>query len=153
MRASASPNSYHYTKSGVLHLRLAVAPYEVPDGQSLDNYLRGDNLTASVAEWNATKTGPLTFAVSNHLGFLRFPDDSPLLDLTGRDPAAGPGASHIELVLSVRPFQCPVKCDDFDQYSQQPTWVQFPDPRPATGSFFTISVTVSCPTSRTRRRF
>ncbi|TDL15491.1 aryl-alcohol-oxidase from pleurotus Eryingii [Rickenella mellea] len=106
---------------------LAVAPYTVPDGQSLDHFLRGDNLTASVAEWNATMKGPLTFAVSNHLGFHRLPNNSSIL--AGGDPSAGPGASHIELVLS-------------------PTWVQFPDPRPPTGSFFTISVAVSCPTSR-----
>lgn len=89
-------------KEGVeffLHSRLAVAPYVVPDGQSLDNYLRGDNLTKSVAEWNATMTGPLTFAVSNHLGFLRFPDNSTIL--ANGDPSAGPGSSHIELVLSV----------------------------------------------------
>jgi len=107
---------------------LAIAPYVVPDGQSLDNFLRGSNLTASVAEWNATMTGPLTFAVSNQLSFSRLPDDSPILAADG-DPSAGPGASHIELVLS-------------------PTWVQFPDPRPPNGSFFTVSIAVSCPTSR-----
>ena len=106
-----------------------MAPYSVPDGQSLDHYLRGSNLTASVAEWNKTKMGPLTFAVSNHLGFLRLPDNSSILANAGGDPSAGPGASHIELVFS-------------------PTWVRFPSPRPANGSWFTISIAVSCPTSR-----
>ncbi|KAF8989701.1 aryl-alcohol-oxidase from pleurotus Eryingii [Cyathus striatus] len=107
---------------------LAVAPYTVPEGQSLDHYLRGANLTASVAEWNQTKTGPLTFAVSNQLGFFRLPSNSSIIQQFG-DPTPGPGSAHIELVFT-------------------PGWVQFPDPRPANGSFFTVSVTVSHPTSR-----
>lgn len=61
------------------------------------------NLTAravALAEWNATRTGPLVETNSVALGFLRLPDDSQALSMYG-DPSSGPLSANTELLFAV----------------------------------------------------
>jgi choline dehydrogenase len=63
------------------------------------------NSTAALAEWKQNHTGPLTMSptASNHIAFLRLPDDSPIFNIT-TDPAAGPNTPHMELTPLVSNF-------------------------------------------------
>ncbi|KAF5349556.1 hypothetical protein D9756_008804 [Leucocoprinus leucothites] len=56
------------------------------------------NTTAALEEWKQNHTGPFTMSstASNHIAFLRLPDDSPIFE-TFMDPAAGPNTPHMEL--------------------------------------------------------
>ncbi|KAF5340266.1 hypothetical protein D9611_007827 [Ephemerocybe angulata] len=49
-----------------------------------------------LAEWNATKTGPLSAIGINQLGWLRIPDNSPIWS-EYEDPSSGKNTAHIEL--------------------------------------------------------
>ena len=68
-----------------------------------------DNATASaeaLAQWNTTRTGPFTDALTNQLGFFRLNESSPdvraIFDQYG-DIAPGPQAPHIQLLPVVIP--------------------------------------------------
>ncbi|KAF9444152.1 GMC oxidoreductase [Macrolepiota fuliginosa MF-IS2] len=56
------------------------------------------NGTAALEEWNKTHTGPFTMSptASNHIAFLRLPNDSSIFQ-TNLDPAAGTNTPHMEL--------------------------------------------------------
>ncbi|KAL9714603.1 hypothetical protein Ac2012v2_001260 [Leucoagaricus gongylophorus] len=56
------------------------------------------NATAALEEWRQNHTGPYSMSptASNHIAFLRLPDDSPIFETT-TDPAAGPNTPHMEL--------------------------------------------------------
>ncbi|KXN87032.1 Oxygen-dependent choline dehydrogenase [Leucoagaricus sp. SymC.cos] len=56
------------------------------------------NTTAAIEEWKANHTGPFTMSptASNHIAFLRLPNNSTIFD-TVQDPAAGPNTPHMEL--------------------------------------------------------
>ncbi|KAJ3576989.1 hypothetical protein NP233_g29 [Leucocoprinus birnbaumii] len=55
------------------------------------------DMTAALAEWNATRTGPMSRAGEiNMIGWLRLPDDSPALTQFA-DPSPGKDAPHIEM--------------------------------------------------------
>ncbi|GJJ15509.1 hypothetical protein Clacol_009787 [Clathrus columnatus] len=56
-------------------------------------------LALALAQWESTRTGPLTTHLNNHLGFKRLNANSEALKLFG-DPSAGPNSPHIELVIS-----------------------------------------------------
>ncbi|KAJ3554607.1 hypothetical protein NP233_g12386 [Leucocoprinus birnbaumii] len=56
------------------------------------------NTTAALEEWQQNRTGPYTMSptASNHIAFLRLPDNSTIFE-TNVDPAAGPNTPHMEL--------------------------------------------------------
>ncbi|KAF7291088.1 Alcohol oxidase [Mycena kentingensis (nom. inval.)] len=81
----------------------------------------------AIAEWRATRTGRLTQNVATHMGWFRLPQRiSDILFRDTPDPAAGPTTPHYELLFSNG----------------------FVGPTPATGKFFTISVSAVSPSSR-----
>ncbi|KAJ7650798.1 alcohol oxidase [Roridomyces roridus] len=77
------------------------------------------------AQWNSTRMGPLTDALTNQIGWLRVPDDSPIFT-DSVDPAAGPNTAHFELLVSNG----------------------FLGPAPATGNYVSITAAMVCPSSR-----
>ena len=72
--------------------------FQVRGNESLDHIMRdpADNL----AEWATSKTGVFANGVSNHYGFFRLPQNSSIFS-TVPDPAAGPKASHWEMIVMV----------------------------------------------------
>ncbi|RDB15489.1 Pyranose dehydrogenase 3 [Hypsizygus marmoreus] len=103
--------------------------YSVKGTESFDGLFRStDTLHSNIERWVSNKTGPLTSSVCNHIGFFRLPDDSDLLKKFG-DPSSGPKGAHLEMIFSN-------------------LWVQPGIPAPKTGSFFTITTSVTSPTSR-----
>ena len=56
-----------------------------------------------IAQWMATKNGPLAGGVTNHLGWLRLPRNASIFR-TVKDPSAGPNSSHWEIIFLVRSF-------------------------------------------------
>ena len=51
-------------------------------------------------EWMEKRTGPLASQGSNHLGWIRIPDDSPLWSKYS-DLSTGKNTPHLELVINV----------------------------------------------------
>ena len=51
-------------------------------------------------QWNTTRTGLLVDPVSSQLGWLRLPENSPILQ-NFEDPSAGPLSAHFELLFTV----------------------------------------------------
>jgi choline dehydrogenase len=69
--------------------------------ESLDNLLRDPvAFGAALDQWQTSKTGVLSNGVTNHLGFFRLPNNSPIFATTP-DPASGPTASHWEMIVAV----------------------------------------------------
>ncbi|KAF9468259.1 aryl-alcohol-oxidase from pleurotus Eryingii [Collybia nuda] len=81
-----------------------------------------------LAQYKANGTGPLVQGPSNQIGWLRLPQDSPILKTTP-DPSSGPKSAHFELLFS-------------NGYSS------FVDAPPSTGRYFSVLNTVASPTSR-----
>ncbi|PPR03999.1 hypothetical protein CVT24_010492 [Panaeolus cyanescens] len=97
--------------------------------ESLDTLFRdGNAFQSALDQWTQHKTGPLANGVTNHLGFLRLPNNATIFQ-TEADPAAGPKASHWELIVS-----------NF--------WLNPSAGIPATGNFMTIIAALISPTSR-----
>lgn len=82
-----------YVNSPALITSLFMTPYNVNRVDSV----------AALEEWKQNHTGPYTMSptASNHMIFLRLPDDSPILQTT-QDPAAGPNTPHMELTPLVK---------------------------------------------------
>jgi len=61
------------------------------------------NATVALEEWRHNHTGPYSMSptASNHVAFLRLPNDSSNFQTT-MDPAAGPNTPHMELTPLVR---------------------------------------------------
>jgi choline dehydrogenase-like flavoprotein len=75
--------------------------FEVNSNQSFDDLFRNATLAnATMAEWQATKTGILDYPVTNQLGWFRLPSNSSIFK-TIRDPSAGPTSAHYELIIVV----------------------------------------------------
>jgi len=53
-------------------------------------------------QWNQTKTGLLTKAPSDHIGWIRLPGNATIFDQVP-DPAAGNNSAHFELIFLVSP--------------------------------------------------
>jgi choline dehydrogenase-like flavoprotein len=75
--------------------------FQVRGNESIDHIMRdpaaiGNNL----AEWTTSKTGVFANGVGNHYGFFRLPQNSSIFS-TVPDPAAGPKASHWEMIVMV----------------------------------------------------
>ncbi|KAK0479254.1 aryl-alcohol oxidase precursor [Armillaria novae-zelandiae] len=100
--------------------------FTVSDTDTVENvYFRNATFQAeALAEWQATRTGFLTAALSNQLGFLRIPDDAGVVE---GEPCAGDETAHYELLLTNGLIGQPV---------------------PETGNFFSVRPAVLCPLSR-----
>ncbi|KAK0224226.1 aryl-alcohol oxidase precursor [Armillaria fumosa] len=100
--------------------------FTVSDTDTVESvYFRNATFQAeALAEWQATRTGFLTAALSNQLGFLRIPDDAGVVE---GEPCAGDETAHYELLLSNGLIGQPV---------------------PETGNFFSVRPAVLCPLSR-----
>lgn len=85
--------------------------YLVKGNGSFDEIFANETrLDSAMSEWETTRKGPLTDGVSNHVGWLRIPDNSSIFESVP-DPAAGPKASHWEILFNVgrrltMPFPC-----------------------------------------------
>ncbi|KAH7102109.1 aryl-alcohol oxidase [Auriculariales sp. MPI-PUGE-AT-0066] len=80
------------------HVRTIVA-WKVQDNpNTFDNINRNTTLQAQlIAEWNATRTGPLVDSFGNHWSFNRLAADSAAWAFIDEDPAAGPNTPHFEI--------------------------------------------------------
>ncbi|KAJ3562420.1 hypothetical protein NP233_g9585 [Leucocoprinus birnbaumii] len=92
----------------------------------------------ALAQWNATRTGPLSLPGHlNHIVYVRFPDNSSLFNQDGfTDPTPGKGSPHIEMVYSQISAQLPQ------------TAIDFPPPPPGTNVTIQILVANLHPLSR-----
>ncbi|KAJ7745458.1 alcohol oxidase [Mycena maculata] len=71
----------------------------VDSTDTFDDLNRNATLAAEdLAQWNDTRTGPLADPITSQLGWLRLPDDSPVLQGI-LDPSAGPLSAHFELLF------------------------------------------------------
>lgn len=87
---------------------LVANPFLVNNNNTFDSIFRTPSiLAADLAQWQANQTGPLADGVCNQLGWLRLPSNSSIFN-TIPDPAAGPNASHYELIFSVSVASLPV---------------------------------------------
>ncbi|TFK37746.1 alcohol oxidase [Crucibulum laeve] len=107
------------------------AQYILPnDTATVDPITLGEDpagLTDALAQWTANKTGILSSAGGNFIGFLRVPGNSTILK--DGDPTAGPGSSHYELAWQA----------GFASSSQPP---------PTSGRYISNIHVVTTPTSR-----
>ncbi|KAJ6594327.1 aryl-alcohol-oxidase from pleurotus Eryingii [Mycena capillaripes] len=78
-----------------------------------------------LAQWNATRTGPLVDNPGSQFGWLRIPDNSSIFEHFP-DPASGPNTAHYELLFANGLF----------------------GPAPPTGNFLGIAAAVVSPVSR-----
>ncbi|TFK34074.1 hypothetical protein BDQ12DRAFT_715549 [Crucibulum laeve] len=74
--------------------------YSVLSNDTFDDILRSpDKFQVELSNWTQNKTGPLGAALSNHVGWLRLPQNSSIFE-TVPDPAAGLRSSHFEFLFS-----------------------------------------------------
>ncbi|KAF8199817.1 alcohol oxidase [Mycena galopus ATCC 62051] len=93
---------------------------------TFDNAERNATLAAEeLQEWITSKAGPLIDPTTSQLGWLRLPDDSPILQ-NFSDPSSGPLSAHFEMLFENG----------------------IPGTPPPTGNYFTISTGVVSPSSR-----
>ncbi|KAJ7346320.1 alcohol oxidase [Mycena albidolilacea] len=105
---------------------LLGASWRVNSTNTLEEAGRNATLLAEeLAQWNATRTGPLVNNPASQLGWLRIPPNSSIFK-TFPDPSAGPTASHFELLFTNGKL----------------------GPPPPTGNFMSIFSALVSPTSR-----
>lgn len=76
--------------------------YTVNSNQTYDSIFRDSAVRDRlIAQWSATKNGPLAGGVTNHIGWLRLPQNASIFR-TVKDPSAGPRSSHWEIIFLVR---------------------------------------------------
>jgi len=68
-----------------------------------DDFNRNATLQAEeLQRWKATREGVFVNGISQHIGFGRVPDDSPIFDQKGSsNPASGPNSPNFEIFVSV----------------------------------------------------
>jgi len=104
--------------------------FSVSNNGTWDNVLRNTTLSNDlVGEWISTKQGLFADCPGSTLGFLRLPDNSPILRGIP-DPSAGPKSGHTETIF-------------FDAFVASAAI-----PQPPTGNFLTLLSAVVSPTSR-----
>ncbi|TFK24010.1 aryl-alcohol oxidase [Coprinopsis marcescibilis] len=77
---------------------LAMVVWHVNSTTTGDRLNNPKIMAEALAEWNSTRTGPLTSIGINHAAWLRLPDHSPIWE-TESDPSAGKDTPHIELAF------------------------------------------------------
>ncbi|KAJ7918986.1 aryl-alcohol oxidase [Mycena leptocephala] len=79
---------------------LVLFSFLVNSNDTLETAERNATLAAEqLAQWNATRTGPLVDPPTSQLGWLRIPDSSSIFERFP-DPAAGPNTAHYELIFA-----------------------------------------------------
>jgi hypothetical protein len=82
------------------HVLLTNA-YQVNSTGTFDDIFRVPSvLDAMIAQWEATKTGPVAGPFANQIGWLRLPANASIFE-TVEDPSAGPNSSHWEILFAV----------------------------------------------------
>ncbi|KAG6917039.1 hypothetical protein DXG01_004091 [Tephrocybe rancida] len=78
-------------------------PWLVNSNDTFEDIRR--NPDAAMAEWTASKTGPYSDTILDHIGFVRIPSAS----VPSPDIAAGPNSPHFEMIISngIPPFLPP----------------------------------------------
>ncbi|TFK37731.1 aryl-alcohol oxidase-like protein [Crucibulum laeve] len=111
---------------------LIFAQWHVPDNASTFDPISLNEdpnaLTNALAQWTANRTGVLSSIGSNHIGFFRLPDNSPVIKKYG-DKSAGPGSAHYELAW-------------------QNGFVSVGQPFPTSGKYISNIHVLNAPTSR-----
>lgn len=80
---------------------LLLNSFTVNSNQTFDPILRNATLAAeALEEWNETGQGIYVDVRSSMIGFIRLPDDSPIIKSFG-DPSSGPGSGHMEFLFDV----------------------------------------------------
>jgi choline dehydrogenase-like flavoprotein len=75
--------------------------YAVNSNQTYDSISRDSEVRDRlIAQWVATKNGPLAGGVTNQIGWLRLPQNASIFR-TVKDPSAGPRSSHWEIIFLV----------------------------------------------------
>ncbi|KAN0111251.1 pyranose dehydrogenase 3 [Russula decolorans] len=73
--------------------------YTVNSNQTYDPIFRDSAVRDKlIAQWEATKNGPLAGGVTNQIGWLRLPQNASIFK-TVKDPSAGPRSSHWEIIF------------------------------------------------------
>jgi len=62
-----------------------------------EDNLAPDRIAAEITQWNATHKGPLSYALTQHIAWLRLPKNDSIFQ-TYRDPTPGPTSAHYELI-------------------------------------------------------
>jgi choline dehydrogenase-like flavoprotein len=107
------------------HVLLGMV-YEVNSKDTFDDMFRDKKLMDKYkAQWDQDKSGPLSSALANQLGWFRLPSNSDVLKKFP-DPTAGPASSHFELILVNLFF----------------------GPTPPKGNYMTVITNLISPTSR-----
>ena len=76
--------------------------YAVNSNHTYDSIIRDSAVRDRlIAQWNATKSGPLAGGLANHIGWLRLPPNASIFR-TVKDPSAGSRSSHWEVIFAVR---------------------------------------------------
>lgn len=74
----------------------------VNSNKTFDDFNRNATLQAQEIEiWKNTRQGVFTNGISQHIGFVRVPDNSSIFK-TAENPTAGPNSPHYEIFVSVR---------------------------------------------------
>ncbi|EIN10853.1 aryl-alcohol oxidase-like protein [Punctularia strigosozonata HHB-11173 SS5] len=76
---------------------LIAGAFYVNTNSTIDSVLAPSAFSAELEHWNTTKQGPLSWTITNHIGWFRLPSDDEIFDST-EDPSAGPNSSHYELI-------------------------------------------------------
>jgi choline dehydrogenase-like flavoprotein len=76
---------------------LVAGAFSVNTNLTIGSVLAPSTFNAELAQWNKTKQGPLSWTITNNLGWLRLPSNDSVLRSVG-DPSAGPTSGHYELI-------------------------------------------------------
>lgn len=72
----------------------------VNSNNTFSDHLNSSVIDKEVANWEATHKGPLSYTLTNQIGWLRLPVNDTIFDQY-KDPTAGPRSAHYELIFVV----------------------------------------------------
>ncbi|KAJ7790180.1 alcohol oxidase [Mycena olivaceomarginata] len=96
---------------------LTFLSFLVNSNNTFETAERNSTLAAEqLAQWNATRTGPLVDSTASQLGWLRIPDNSSIFEHFP-DPASGPSTAHYELLFANGLLSAPPPTGNFVRMS------------------------------------
>jgi choline dehydrogenase len=101
---------------------------QVNTNETFNQYLAPDAIDSQIALWQNNHQGPLSYTLTNLMGWHRLPSNDPVLKKYG-DPTPGPTSAHYEIIFS-------------------PGFGAAGETAPTTGKYNTIFTNVISPTSR-----
>ncbi|KAF8991046.1 hypothetical protein BDQ17DRAFT_1371178 [Cyathus striatus] len=103
-----TPTGQRYTASAKQEVILSAGSIGTPTfsnsrelAAGIRTIVNNPSFNAAMAEWNATRTGPLTHPLNSFVGWMRIPDNSSIYQ-TAQDPSAGPHSAHFEMLFGDR---------------------------------------------------